>query len=63
MLQNRIVTFKQVLMINFATVVILTSVFFAYQVIATPNSANTALSDSIDVLSYQGTLVDSNGDR
>ena len=62
MRQHRTVTFKHVIMINLATIVILASIFFAYQVIAVPNSEEKALSDSIDVLSYQGSLVDSNGD-
>jgi len=61
MRQNRTVTFKQVLMINCISIVILASSFFAYQVIAKPSLEERALSDSINVLSYQGTLVDENG--
>ena len=62
MRQQRTVNFKHLFLSNIVTLVILASAFFAYQVIAVPNSEEKALSDSIDVLSYQGSLVDSNGD-
>ena len=58
---NSSVLIKQVLLINLLTLVVIASVFMVYRVVASPdNSLKSALS-SPEVLSYQGSLMDSEG--
>ena len=55
------VSVKQVILINLLTLVVLASAFMVYRVVALPdNSLKSALS-SPEVLSYQGTLMDTEG--
>jgi hypothetical protein len=58
---KKTITTKQLILSNAISMLIIISLFFTYQAVAAPNNAPAAPNMSMDVLSYQGTLVDSSG--
>jgi hypothetical protein len=61
-LDKKPVSLKQVVLINLLSMVILLSAFLTYRALAAPEGAPDAQVSGMDVLAYQGTLVDAGGD-
>ena len=55
------VSIKQVVLINLLTLVLIASAFMVYRVVALPDNSLKSSLSSPEVLSYQGSLVDSEG--
>ena len=58
---KKTVSLKQVLIINILSLVLITSLFLVYQVVASPNEVQSQANSDGSVLSYQGILLDSEG--
>jgi hypothetical protein len=56
------ITLKQLILSHLVLVLVLASAFLTYRALAAPEGAPDAQSSGMDVLAYQGTLVDAGGD-
>ena len=58
---KKLVSLKQVILINLLTLVVIGSALMVYKVVALPDNSLKSAIASPEVLSYQGTLMDSEG--
>ena len=61
MKERKNITYRQALLLNVLSVIIVISAILAYQVIAAPNNDVASSTLSLESLSYQGTLIDNAG--